>query len=609
MSGAPGFVDPVRDEELRAMLAARADRVAPSLEREVMAAVRREISGSEPVTVSRDGAGFGVRPVVRAPSPAPRRRPLLAGAAVLGMAAVVAVAVLGSSLVAGRHDPSPGAASPGASAGVGSTASASASVVPGASEVAVPPADGAPSWAGSVLPFEQLRTALEAGDLDGQLVIVNDSIDVVPCGPIVRVDCYSWRLRGLDGVEIGSGAVPSPAKAAELAAGASPTWPVALVGTGKSLSFVGWLDPEHLAPITLPALHAAPPEAQDGRLAVVSGWLLGNLPPTPCPSRNEAQCPDPGPVLADAVLPRDGQAGSGYSWTPVWVSDRVSRQLRDARTELEGPFLVGATGTTFAFDPPEFTVMERISPGTTIWVPPPETPPAPVDSAARRSVDELHAALADGSLDGRIVLVKGTLKLVAYGCETATQEPCTRYFIPGIDGVEVRWSGPIQVRNDTSSGVAPSPAPDPSGVIAVTPRDGHLDLLGILRGRDETPGSIRDVFYRRGRWTMDPLALDPVAGWLLSEHGGLRLVGTEPAADGSVPAGTTSVDVAVSYGPGLEPGLKVQPGPFLVRQTQASVCGGESTQSPSLDCYTVLRFANTVVARYDLASVVAVTIP
>jgi len=58
---------------------------------------------------------------------------------------------------------------------------------------------------------------------------------------------------------------------------------------------------------------------------------------------------------------------------------------------------------------------------------------------------------------------------------------------------------------------------------------------------------------------------------------------------------------------GLAPRPTVQAGPFLVRQTQ--VYGCDDTSGSSSDCFTRLQFGNSVVARYDLGSVIELTIP
>ena len=237
--------------------------------------------------------------------------------------------------------------------------------------------------------------------------------------------------------------------------------------------------------------------------------------------------------------------------------------------------------------------------------------------AGQLSVNRLLLGIADRSLDGRIVLVQGELQSVAWPCPSGTTEPCTRLFIPGLDGIAVTWDGGLlafPISADPRSGSLTV-----NGTLVVVPRDGRLALLGRLTGDLEHPSSLPDLLYQRRLLPFDdPLALTAVAGWLVvggihscpflgpgatpCPGSGPLLSDKEPFPDGMM---TSEVQAPVAIGSsavGIVEGQVVTPGPFLYRVAGAAACNDVASSCP-------FSWAWLVVARYDANQVMRVSIP
>jgi hypothetical protein len=178
------------DADLRAMLEARAGRVGVDAERSVLEAVRADVSHGRPAGATREGTSFRVRPVGRVRGRTSVPWPAIA----VGLAAVVVVAVLGWRLDVGRDGPG--------AAAVPSVLGASDTSVP-----AFPPPDPVPAGSpvapvGGSLTVDVLRAALEAGSLDGRLIVVQaDATLQGGCGD--REGRCSWfAIEGLPGVTL-----------------------------------------------------------------------------------------------------------------------------------------------------------------------------------------------------------------------------------------------------------------------------------------------------------------------------------------------------------------------------------------------------------------------
>ncbi|OGO56435.1 MAG: hypothetical protein A2V85_03485 [Chloroflexi bacterium RBG_16_72_14] len=239
----------------------------------------------------------------------------------------------------------------------------------------------------------------------------------------------------------------------------------------------------------------------------------------------------------------------------------------------------------------------------------------------RLSVERLRLGIEDGSLDGRLVLIDGSLRLVPQPCPSpATAASCALPSIIGLEGVPVTWDREILVSVTAASGDGTVPGLDRAGTLVATPSDGGLILLGRLAGDLEHPGSFAGLVYQRGPLRADPTTLHPVTGWLIADsvRGCLRtpdvspcqalpsrITDLEPTAEGFLGSGT-GVEVAIpNPASGIDPLQVVTPGPFLVRLA----IGRSSCPRDDTACAGAPVWAWEVVARYDPWAVVRVEMP
>jgi hypothetical protein len=585
----PGIV---RDDDLEGMLGTRADRLPAHVGREVIAAVRAEVRGP------KGGVGFAVLPVTRGRG---SRAPV--GIAAIGLVAVLVLAVTGGRLDA---KPSSPAASPHVGLGTPGQTSGT-SPVPPASTVGGPTA--------STLTMDGLRAGIDAGTLEGRTVMLTGSLELQPwpCPSPAPDDCFGLQIRGLDGVEVThDGVITMDEAYARTLGDSSSERLMAFRVTGNQLALLGWVTQGAEVPLTVNGLLTAnAPIPGRGDVALVSGWLTAGSPGSGCgPVPVETAC-DPGPLLSDAPPMKDGSFPYAQS---VNVSLDPSVTFGPDGAAPAGPFLVGYRFTLGGDFIPPWTVIASLDPANTVWV-------GATSSPAAMTPDLLRTAVRDGSMDGRLFMISGYLQPSGGQCAAELSQPCTLYVFLGLEGIDVTWEGWVAT-------MSRMPLVEPSNLetLVVTPRSGRLVLLGRLQGSLDSPFTVQQLLERR-EYVSDPLALLPVAGWLVV--GGIHSCPTLgpgatacPSPDSMLSDGEPGPDrlIAGNFGasvvvgdatPGVEPGRVVTPGPFLVRTSRlaASCAFGLISPSPSPACRGGLFAQLEVVARYDGGNVTQVAIP
>ena len=244
---------PLPDDELRAMLEARAGRVSPDAERSALAGFRAAVRGST------DGrGGFSVLP--QALSSRGARLPW--GVAALGMVAIVVVAVLGGRTTTADQQARP----PEASA---ITPPASAAIASSATGESDPPS------------FEHL---LAAGALRGQVVVIDGRLVSAACTSGVARRCHI-EIAGWPGLRIVVDDQVSLA-ALDAATSESEARPLAFrVEADRALAFLGMV--EGGVPVPLSGYGLARTDALPSRLVLARGRLVelkGTEVFMPCPS-------------------------------------------------------------------------------------------------------------------------------------------------------------------------------------------------------------------------------------------------------------------------------------------------------------------------------------
>ncbi len=618
------------DDELRAMLEARAHRVGASAPREVMAAVRDEMRAP------REPATFAVVPLLTG-----RRRSGGLGWVVAALVAVVVLAVAGRGTFT-----SPSTATDAATAGASAMVSTAATTPPAATDV---------SLAG-------LRQALADRSLDGRILLVDTTLRNVahvdcpaigPCpsawsldlvGPVVThaqpgkpiVPAVpggpfpalpgTWVVVPKEGSLFLAGRVQDPVlQPTTWSAIASRRGPLNL-GLGVTLEpIAGWMVPGGTgaarviaerrpssegtvtgpsAAFTLlsPALGIGPTAATvDGPFLVRLGdGPLGDvvarydpatlvrvaIPPVRCasaPSQPSMSCHD----SADAALRVDQGSSPVTSIDFAYITpssghvvirhEAASQDLVvDVRSNVDGSVVVEGSGPLARTEP--------AVPSPTASSPVPGVGSVPLDAVG------LRTALASGSLDGAVVLVDGTLaeRLVACGSPDTLGHPCSELYLPALDGVKV-WEG-------RGPGAA-SPSALPPGSLVFVAGGGGLTFLGSWATPSANPITVAALLARVTPPAYDALAF--VSGWLVvggvntchplapgatpCPQNPLWLTGDEPLQDG---LRVSDHGVTVSLDPsgfvGTPPEI-VTPGPFLLRHAFDAPCD-HGTQPGGVTC-------------------------
>ncbi len=221
--------------------------------------------------------------------------------------------------------------------------------------------------------------------------------------------------------------------------------------------------------------------------------------------------------------------------------------------------------------------------------------PATAPSGATAvSIAGLRRALADRSLDGRLLTIDTDLR-ESQPLISCVSNPCPRSW--ALDMV-----GPVVTAAQDGQPVVPGvPGPDVTlagATWVVVPHDGQLFLVGAARepiGRPQTWSALVAAAGPEGMLAgsatlLAGLWLEPVAGWLAPGTGGATDRAIAERRPGSEPAGPQTSFPLASPAPGIDPAATVPTeGPFLVR-----LGAGPKPE---------------VVARYDPASLVRVTMP
>jgi hypothetical protein len=505
---------PLPDGELRAMLEARADRVSPDTSRSAMAGFRAAVHGSS------DGRG-GFSVVPQALSARGARLPW--GVAVVGLVAVVIVAIVGAQTqTTDRNRSTPAVVA-----------------TPGAADVAGSPAASAPA----VIDARSFERLLASGALRGQVVVIVGRLVTAACpSGVSAADCPT-AIAGWPGVRVVVPEDPATMAASASAFGLEGDAPLAFRAGGDGrVTFLGIVDAG--TPVPLSGTGLARLGGMDGQLVLARGELLElrgaevfMACPSPVTGAASGDC-----LLRTTFLLRDeasgpgGVAGAGVDLSPevdasALPSDRAATFLVrrvDDRWQVEGQQTVSTVSV--------------------------ETP---ADEVAEISPQGLRAALADGSIDGRLIVMDGVMRLVQVPCPQPGA--CAVPILRGLDDVRIAVDPAIATLLD-------APPREPLVFLA----DGTgLRYLGTssdaLEARDSVTGLIALGDPTRG----DDLRL--VDGWLLE---GCVLAETkneslhEADADRRLP-------VAIADGVTR---ANVVPGPFLVRPTLPPRVGSPAWQ-------------------------------
>ena len=263
------------------------------------------------------------------------------------------------------------------------------------------------------------------------------------------------------------------------------------------------------------------------------------------------------------------------------LSDDFRQGSRPATAE--STFLVSSIGGGWRVDGivvAALPVSRRPSPSPSSTAPPVITLPV---LGVPFTADELRTRLADGSLDGRLVVIDGQIQLDGRAC--GLRLACPIPTINGLDGV--------QIDTDTEARVALQRAIPPRGPLVFVVHDGVLRYLGRQPADVDHPITVSQLLDTRIPSLIDPsspiheLTDDPqlVSGWLViggpdscSTRGPSSgpcspwLTDDRPSDDGTLnPDDSVGTAVTLSVDPPLQSTDRVvTEGSFLVRDRSRS---------------------------------------
>jgi hypothetical protein len=499
-------------------------------------------------------------------------------------------------------------------------------------DAAAPVSTPLPVIAGTTIATGDVQAEAWAGRLAGKHVVATGRLRVVEgCREESGLPCYRLALPGTDEIPVGLGDRSTESLDTAIAAHPDDA-PMILRGDEGSLSFVGWLAGGSLEPVSLDRLGEDNAWLADGEVAIVDA-ALGR--------------PHWGVACAADGMPGASCEPAGdwpYRLAPMidWVSGPtgvtvdVSAVLRHTSDLTFGPYVVtrSAPGS-----PNPYLVLGRAdvehlvlaadqaqpvptpSPAPIGTTPAPSAPPG-IEQAVTVTPIELATAVEDGSLDGRIVQVTGIARLTG-DCGYGT-EGCSRFALDGAPGLALTWDGPLVNLGVDATTIQYDTV---SGTLLLQPRDGTLRLLGRFTGDVDRPGSIADVFYRRGPLNLDPFNLEAVNGVLTQvdrQEGSCppetdpyamyacavasAVLSDQPAVDGSLPATAPQIDVDIAPAAGIGDVGTSLSGPFLGRSVaRATDCTYDADTQRTTCAGTERRW--TIQARYDLGSVLRLDLP
>jgi hypothetical protein len=585
------MTQPPDDREIRSMLEARADRVRPAAAAEIRAAVAARIEWR------RGGLDVPVRPVVIDRPPLGRRAwwgAGLAAALVVALSGLLIVGVPSTS----TPDGTPGSGSPSV------TAAASAQASP---PVSVP--DG--------LTVSAFRVELATGRLNGRVVLLTGSLKVTPIRCLGPTECQLIEVVGLAGVGVSywsSTASPADVRA-RIEAHPGPALMAFRVEV-TDLVLLGWpIEPPETA-LAVRELGTLVSGIGGDDLAIVSGWLVGGSSTVECPAPTLPwRCPGAEPWLTGEPPGSDGKPKLPDEVVNVGVDPSIAladrgHGLGSAPDVMTGPFLVRFIAVRGWASP--YQVIARLDPASMIRLGT-ISPSEPVGSAApseELSAAELRAALDDGSLTDRLVVVDGSLlSVAAIPCPVTRGPQCVTLYLRGLEGILVVAEQPLASVMDS-----PTPA---SGHLMFRGGPGVLTYLGTAPDDLDHPVTVAQLLASSTAPGAD--ALEVVSGWLVV--GGIhscpvQLEGATPCPgpppwltddrpfDDGMLASNEGASVALTVTMSVQTATRVvSQGPFLVRRVwKTAICDAAA----GVDCSGAQW---QVVAAFDPLAVVRAQVP
>jgi hypothetical protein len=216
----------------------------------------------------------------------------------------------------------------------------------------------------------------------------------------------------------------------------------------------------------------------------------------------------------------------------------------------------------------------------------PTAPRTPVPTlplpAAVYSARQLVQAVRAGELDGRLVLVRGSLETIVFPCD---REPhplrtCVMLAIEGVDLPVTAGRLSLPWHDDPPAGDYLVVVPDAGRLVYVghiapgRPWPTAIDLLTAAVERDDPGGVPSELFLVDGWLVLDPPSscrASPSPGASPCREPGPFLADERPVP-GASPSDLEGSRVIVDVAMGIDPAAEVAEGPFLVAMLSAGQC-------------------------------------